>query len=251
MGTLNDVRQAARLSKLTLAKAQSGSAAAAAPHYFAAALGQSSAQQADTIALALLAGWDVSGMIRNAGLVSTTARTLDANRWLTSALEMPIGRRTLFDPDIEQVAFGPLIMGKDGAIGALALGYRFHHEAGHTEDEAYLLTRVVQSRRRMRLSPPQRLSGVEAIMNEELGRLNQGAVGPKDAMNAVLERSVQHVNRGLQAYFIQTSSLDEMELPADVLTQKILHLDVGVTHYKPDGAAWAQYAILVVYALEP
>jgi len=33
-----------------------------------------------------------------------------------------------------------------------------------------------------------------------------------------------------------------------VLRQPLLALDIGVTHHKGQGAAWAQYTILVVYA---
>lgn len=53
----------------------------------------------------------------------------------------------------------------------------------------------------------------------------------------------------MQGYVIEASSLEELQIPEDVLRQPTLHLDIGVTHHKAPGAAWAQYTILVVYAI--
>ena len=52
----------------------------------------------------------------------------------------------------------------------------------------------------------------------------------------------------MRGWVIEASSLEELEIPEDVLRQRVLSLDIGVTHHKPEGAAWAQYTILVVYA---
>ncbi|MBK9266424.1 MAG: hypothetical protein IPM54_42385 [Polyangiaceae bacterium] len=246
---LNKARKEAGLSELTLAREQSKTAAAVAPHYFTSMFDENpNPGQVDTIALALMAGWDVKGMIRDAQMVSTTAATLDVSRWLTSALEMPIGRHTLFDPNIEQLALGPMIMQDQGMLGSVAVGYRFHHGADHADDEQYLLSRVMQTRKRLNLSPPKRLGGVDAILNEELMRVHQSKQSPVDAMNAVLQRSVESFQQSMRGYAIQTTSLEELTLPDEVLRQPTLHLDIGVTHFKPEDGAWAQYAIIVVYA---
>lgn len=248
---LNRARQQAGLTQLTLAAEQSKTAASVAPHYFSAMHGDPpDPANADTITLALMAGWDVQGMIRGAHLVSTTAATLDTSRWLSSAVEMPIGRNTLLDPDIEQLAIGPVIFQEQKLLSAVSIGYRFHHGADHTDDEKYLLTRVQQTRTRLRLSPPARLGGVDLILNEELLKVHQGQASPKEALDAALKRSVEQFQRSMQGYVIQTSSLEELQLPDDVLHQPTLHLDIGVSHFKPEEGAWAQYAIIVVYAVD-
>jgi hypothetical protein len=46
---------------------------------------------------------------------------------------------------------------------------------------------------------------------------------------------------------VEATSLDALEIPAEVLSQANLQLEIGVTHYKPPGAAWAQLVIIVVY----
>jgi len=247
--SLNRARKAAGLGPVKIARTESATASKVAPHYFAAAFGAEEPRNADLVALGLLAGWDVKGMIRDAHFVSATATTLDANRWLTMALEMPIGRHTLFAPEMDEVAFGPAIMTEQGMTGALAVGYRFHHSANHENDENYLLARVKQARQSMGLSEPKRLLNYGPILHEELASLNAGKLTPKDAMNNILQRSVESTQMSTSALMIQTSSLDELELPAELLRQPVLRMDLGVTHFKAPGAAWAQYAIVVVFVM--
>jgi hypothetical protein len=245
---LNRVRKMAGLPEVTLAAGETATATKLAPHYFAAAIGGVEPQQADLIALGLLAGWDIGGMIRGASLMSSLASTLDAGRWLTSALETPVGRYTLLARDIEQIAFGPMVLPKEGAIGAVVTGYRFHRGVDHTDDVNMLLTRVVQTRKRMGLPPPLRLDAIAAVMNEELAAVREGKKLPRDAFERVLQHASTSFGISMNGYIIEASSLDELEIPDEVLRQPMLHLDIGVTHHKAKGAAWAQYTILVIYA---
>lgn len=248
--SLNRARKSAGLAPVKVARAESVTAAKVAPHYFAAAFGAEEPRNADVIAMGLLAGWDVQGMIRDAHFVSVTATTLDANRWLAMALEMPIGRHTLFAREMDEVALGPAIMTDQGITGALAVGYRLHRGANHADDQTYLLARVKQARQSMGLSEPKRILNYAPIMNEELARLNAGTVTPHAAMENILQRSVASTNMSTRILMIQTSSLDELELPDEVLRQPSLRLDIGVTHFKAPGAAWAQYAIVVVFVAQ-
>jgi hypothetical protein len=245
---LNRVRKMARLPEVTLAAAESASATKLAPYYFSAAFGSGDPKQADLIALGLLAGWDVGGMIRGASLMSSLTPTLDAGRWLTAALETPVGRYTLLAPDIEQIACGPMVLDQASAIGAVVTGYRFHHGIDHTSDVNMLLNRVVQTRRRMGLPAPQRLGVIAAAMTEQLAAVREGRKAPQDALQQVLQHASTSYEMAMRGYVIEASSLDELEIPEDVLRQPLLALDIGVTHHKAQGAAWAQYTILVVYA---
>jgi hypothetical protein len=247
---LNRVRKVAGLSAVTLAAAETRTAAKVAPQFFTSVLGQADPEKADTIALGLLAGWEVEGTIRDGSLMYALMPTLDAGRWLTSALEMPIGRATLLAPDIEQVALGPVVSSEQSAIGSVVTGYRFHHGDNHDDDVKFLLSRVVQSRRRMGLAPPGRLA-TEQAMKIELADVYEGTATPEEAMNGVLQRASHTYGMGMRGFAIEASSLEELQIPEEVLNQPTLHLDIGVTHHKAPGAAWAQYTILVVYAVFP
>jgi hypothetical protein len=63
----------------------------------------------------------------------------------------------------------------------------------------------------------------------------------------VLEEGVVRFGSDMRGYVVETTSLDALEIPAEVLSQSTLHLEIGVTHHRPPGAAWAQLVILVIF----
>ncbi|WP_437286772.1 hypothetical protein [Sorangium sp. So ce406] len=246
---LNAARAQAGLRPVTLAARESATAARLAPRFFAAAFGETETPDADLIALGLLAGWEVDGTIRDGNFLSNySPHGLDAGRWLSAALEMPMGRATLLTPDIEQIAIGPLVTREPDGLGAMVTSYRFHHGSDHTADVNLLLTRVIDARRRMGLAPPKRLASMPEVMKEELGLVHAGELDAGSALDAVLEQAVHRFGRNMRGYVVEATSIDALELPPEILRQRALHLDIGVTHHRPKGAAWAQYVIFIVYA---
>jgi hypothetical protein len=144
-------------------------------------------------------------------------------------------------------ALGPVLLSHPDAIGAVVTGYRFHHGDDHAFDVKRLFLRVASARRRRSLAPPGRLAGMEAVMREELAKVNQGKAYPLDVLNAVMEHGVAHFGAGMRGYVVEATSLDALQIPEEILKQPTLHLEIGVTHHKPAGAAWAQLVILVVF----
>jgi hypothetical protein len=245
---LNRVRGDAGLPPVRLCLPESATAAAVARHYFAAARGSGPPEDMDTIALGLLAGWQVVGLIREGSFVSNLMpHTRDPKRWLDSTLAMPIGRSTLMDPQIEEVALGPVLLDRPDAVGAVVIGYRFHHGDDHTNDVRRLLVRASLARRRRHLEAPARLGPMMPIMKEELARVHDGQAQPEEALQAVLDRGVARFGAGMRGWVLETTSLDALQIPEEILGQPTLHLEIGVTHHKPKGAAWAQFVILVVF----
>jgi hypothetical protein len=55
----------------------------------------------------------------------------------------------------------------------------------------------------------------------------------------------------MKGYVVEAASVDALEIPADVIEQPTLHLEIGVTHHRPPGAAWAQLVIVVMFADYP
>ncbi|TMQ19675.1 MAG: hypothetical protein E6J91_05660 [Deltaproteobacteria bacterium] len=245
---LNRVRALGGLSAVRLNLDETASATQVATHYFAAALGRGQPTDMDTIALALLAGWHVTGMIRDGGFVSSLLpHTRDPGRWLASTLEMPLGRSALMMEGIEEIALGPVVLDHPDALGAVVVGYRFHHGNDHADDVKRLLIRTVQARRRMKLPPPTRLGDMQAVMQAELARVNHGTAQPMEALQRVLARGVNQFGADMRGYVVEATSLDALEIPVEVLAQPKLVLEIGVTHHKPQGAAWAQFVILVIF----
>ncbi len=252
---LNATRAQAGLAPVRLAKAQSATAGRVVRQYFSAAgpsgLGDAAPGAFDdmnTIALGLMAGWQVAGTIRDGTFVSILVpHTRDAGRWVDSALAMPIGRDALMVPEIEEVALGSAFFSDPQGIGAIACGYRFHHSNDHTADVNHLLQRVTAARQRMHLPAPVRLQGMDAALRRELTRVQEGERTPMTALQASLEEATGRFKASSRGIVVEATSLDALEIPAEVLSQANLQLEIGVTHYKPPGAAWAQLVIIVVY----
>jgi hypothetical protein len=248
---LNRARAEAGLGAVRLAEAESAVATRVARPYFASVLGTSAAHPADinTIVLGLMAGWQVTGTIREGSFFSALApNTHDAGRWVDVALSLPLGRETLLARDIEEVALGPALFGTPAALGAVACGYRFHHDDDHAADAAAVFGRIAAARARLGLSPPRRLGGVGPTLVRELARVRQGTEVPYDALRASLQMGAEASgSRALKGYLVESTSVDVVEFPPQFLSQPNMQMEVAVTHYKPPGAAWAQLVILIVY----
>ena len=253
---LNATRAEAGLTPVRLADAQSAAAARLARQYFAAALGKTGVgdlapgalDDMNTIALGLLAGWQVTGTIRDGTFFSAVVpRTRDAGRWVDSALAMPLGRHALMASDIDEVALGSALF-DDPAIGAVACGYRFVRGNDHTADVNRLRERIATARQRVGLPPPVPLRGMDAVLSRELARVQQGTWTPMTALKASLQEASDRFSASMRGIVVEATSLDALEIPPEVLKQANLQIEVGVTHYKPPGAAWAQLVIIVVYA---
>jgi hypothetical protein len=248
---LNAVRAEAQLGAVTLADAESAAATRVARHYFASAMaadGVDATGDLGTIALGLLAGWQVAGTIRDGGFFSVVVpHTRDAGRWLDAALMLPLGRKALLAHDIEQIAVGPALFDNPDALGGVVCGYSFHHGNDHSADVQALFGRIAAARQRMGLPPPGRLGGLGPILGRQLARVQQEAVAPLDALRFSLQEASSRTGASVSGYVIEATSLDVVELPPQILNKPGLTLEIGITHHKPPGAAWAQLVIVVVY----
>jgi hypothetical protein len=245
---LNAVRARAQMPSVQLAEAQSSVAAAMAGHYFSAAMEKGRETEQDLIALGLLAGWQVPGVIRDGSFLWSLAPfTRDPGRWLSSALSTPIGRAALLDADIEQIALGPLLLSNPEGLGVLVTAYRFHRGSDHSKDRLRLFLRASSARQSQGLAPPRSLGAVDQVLEQELARVHTGELQPREALEEVLSRGSAQRQTPLHGFLFETTSLEALEIPEEILKQPVLRMALGVTHHKPAGAAWAQLVILVVY----
>jgi hypothetical protein len=247
---LNATRGLAGLKPVRLSAAESESAARVARQYFAAALGAGGVEDMNTIALGLLAGWQVQGLIRSGTFFAALApATRDVGRWLDYALTMPLGRDALMQPDVEEIALGPVFLGDPGpgGMGAVVTGYRFQHGEDHTADVAAVVGRIAEARSARGLPAPKIISGYGDVITEELGAVKRGEENPYQALQASLQGAVRRYETSMRGLVVETISTDSFELPRELIAQPRLQLAIGAAHYKPPGAAWAQLVIVIVY----
>jgi hypothetical protein len=242
---LNGVRTAAHLPALVLAQKQSAENTRLAGTLINASLGDDD-ETADRAAVGLLAGWDVPGLIRSGSLfLGAVGPTNDATAWLDFALERPIGRSALLDPNARQVALGPAIPPGGGALGAAVTTYTMFESDDHAADETRFFERIAAARAARGLPAPVRVQGL-GEMEAELARVARQEVVPMAALQTTMEIAVARTGQGVRGSVLETNDIDRANVPPALLGPGQLHVMVGVTHHRAEGAAWGQYVIVAV-----
>jgi hypothetical protein len=244
---INRVRAEAKLPPVRLAEQESRTATRLAPHYFAASEGAAGmAETADQIALGLLAGWEVDGMVRNGHFISTWLG--DAGSWaevIRGALSRPVGRETLLDPAAERVAVGTFAEGHGS--GALFSTYALFDAYRHDGDAREVATRIA-SLRALRRAAPLRL--VTELMEEAQRAADSAQLGrrtPEQALGDMIDRAASRVvGHNVRGWVAETTSFDRMKLPPELSSSPALALGIGAAHHKRAGAAWGSFLVFLV-----
>jgi hypothetical protein len=242
---LNRVRKSANLAELTLAGEQSLENARLVGTLIDAGVGKDDGA-ADRAAIGLLAGWDVHGLIRNAAFfVGAVAPTRDVNAWLDFALERPMGRAALLDPEARQIAVGPAVPEGVQALGAAVTTYALFESDDHSADEARFFERVAAERRLRGLPAPVRVAGGDA-MRAECARVQREGKPPMAGLRSMMQTAVSRTGESVAGYVLEANDLEHVEVPEPLLARGALKTILVVTHHRAPGAAWGQY---VVFAL--
>jgi hypothetical protein len=247
---LNDVRAEAGLQPVVEAKNQSAVASELAPHYFAAASGQDPELNADVVIMGMLAGWSVEGILQTGHFTSAwVTQTRDVNRLLSEALQFPNARSVLLAADIDRIAIGALIESDDEntALAAVVGTYSLFSESEHSEDAALAYERFQAERARRNLRPAKRLEEIEPLSMAAAGLVQAGA-SPTDALNELLQSSVDRLKRPVNGWIGEVSKLEDLKFPDEFLDRPSLEIAIGVSYHKPDDEPWGRYVVLLVAA---
>ena len=248
LGMVNQVRGQASLQPITLAPAQSKTAAAVAPHYFAA-LDKDKPDVAEFVALGMMAGWEVEGQLREGRFIAPAVReTTDLAQLLLHAVETPTGREVLLDPTARQLAMGPVVSPDDHALGAILSSYSFFDDGqGHGQDVQAFLERLGRLRAAKNLPPPIPVSGVSRHLTTATQRLQRGEASPRTVLNELLGHVAEGLRRPVKGWLLEATSVEQMRIPPELLRSGTLNLAVAAGHYRPAGEPWWRLALLVVH----
>jgi len=240
---INRQRAAAKLSPVALAAAQSATNTRVAPAFWEAEQ-TTNARALDRMALGLMAGWDVTGAIRNGGLLSLRSEeSTDAGAWLDAAFESPLGRQALLSAEARQVAIGATLNEGQG-VGAIVTAYSFFENTDHTRDTEALFQHIAALRKARNLPPPGRM----ALSKDALAEIQKVREDKRDANAAlqnVLELETERTGQSTRGFAFSTVSPNNIPFPPEVFAPK-LDLAVTVTHYRPEGSPWAMYLVYLV-----
>lgn len=232
---LNGERAQAGLSPLSLSAEQSASNASVAPYAFAP--DRHAMEQA---LLYAMAGWQVgpSPGIREGRTIQVDAgRATDAGAWLFQALETPLERWVLLDPEARVLAIGT--QASDGHTFGLASTYRFFDRDAEG-DRAAAEAALSAARMAAGHAAPAyvRLPGAERAVDQ----IVQGA-DPSAAVEGALAEAVQSYASARGAAYVG-SVIEGTHWSPELLTAP--HVAIAVRHVQPEGMAWGVYVIVVV-----
>jgi hypothetical protein len=240
--SLNQARVAAGLRPLAIEAQQASLNERLSPRLFDS-LARGDLALADRIALGLLAGWDVGGVIRNgAFFAGTLAGERRAARFLAAQLERPLARFLLLDGSLSQIAVGATELDPTGA-GAVITGYSLFQESDRERDQAQLLNeltkaRAAQNKPRPRFLPP------SAALRAALTRVEKEQVSAFAALEDTLADS--EGSEPLRGWALETHDFRQIPWPDELLLPSRLEVEVGLVHYKPKTGAWGQFAVVFV-----
>jgi hypothetical protein len=244
LAAVNELRAKAGLRAMTLAERQSVQHEKLAPYFFASAA--EDAPYADDIALGLMAGWEVPGIIREGSFYGAALRgTLSVERWLGHLLDYPMARAILFAPDARTLALGPLVDTQNASVGVLFSSYSFYESDDHEQDRKRVVA-LIERERRAAGSPPGRVSK-DPELEAAVTAMRQG-MEPGAALNDAMSVVVHRDSRSVQGSVLETMSLDDLELPEHLVTRPRLEYAVEVTHVRHPGAAWGSLVVLIIVA---
>lgn len=179
---VNRIRGQGKLAPLTLAAAQSDANGRLAGTLLDATF-KSRGADSDRIALGMLAGWNVEGTIRSGGLfVGLVAPAHDVGSWLDFALERPIGRIVLLDPDARRVAIATVHAAEGSGMGAVVTTYDLFESTDHGGDAARAFKHLATTRGALGRPALAQIARV-AVLEEQAARVLAGATEPGAALS--------------------------------------------------------------------
>lgn len=238
-----EARRTSGLGPLKLDRGQSQLARGLAPHYFRAnAAGDG--RTTDTVALGLMAGWDVSGRIQRGWFQSQLVGTTDLGELLGEMFERPFGRRVLLNPHATVLAIGETVDPDKGMLGALFATYATVENFDPVAARATARAVLDKQRKLAKLGPSAPMSHAQPAVDDACQRLGRGEVSARDAMDDALSDSMS-VMTSAAGYLAGASVLAEVDLPPKLVTSP--HpVALCVALYQVPGSPWWSHAVIAV-----
>jgi hypothetical protein len=205
---------------------------------------QSNSDGVDRLALGLLAGWEVSGMIRNGDLLAQIASsTGDPATWLVEALEQPMSRSSLLNPDARVIAVGTAPSPGLPGMGAVITTYALFEGSDDSPQVERIFEQLNLARARRGLAPAQQIDS--RPLDNAAARVFTGKQDAEEALQDALNQLGAQTQSSVRGFSIEVVSFEGIEFPDEFLKPAPPTLSIAVTHHKVPGAAWGQYSVLI------
>jgi len=177
---------------------QSRTAHALIPYYFASAANKDFAN-IDFITLGMMAGWDVSGPLRDSQFLSFRgALTQGSPSFLSQLLFFPSNRSVLLDADAQQVALATWQDDKNQGVWGLLTTYTTFEPRSYPEVEAALLDELDRQRQARGKPPVARVGSreIHGVLEHVMEKLAQGDTTPIEGLRLIMRTLSRRLERG-------------------------------------------------------
>jgi hypothetical protein len=244
---LNRIRGELGRRPVALAPQQSETARELAPLYFGAAYGSVAPALGDLVALGLMAGYEVPGLIRDggvAGALSLDEASLD--RWLAEAFEQPGMRDVLLQADRSQLAVGSIHSPEHGYLAAVVSTYALYERQDPQAERESFYERLTLERATRSLAPLDRDAQIEDLAEHQVARVARGATGPDAALADLLQETNSALRAGVKGWYLEAHGGEEVPLPDELVDASGDRIGVAVGAYQPSDWPWGRTLVLVV-----
>lgn len=243
---VNELRARAKLSQLTEAANQSASANELAPHYFEALLEPGHEDAAETIALGMLAGWDVDTDIVSSGFGNGfVTGTRDLSTFMELALDDPFQRGALVNKRATLFAVGSLDS-LDHGLAAIFATYVPLVNFDRKEAEVAIITRLNTMRLERKLNLAQWTLWPEDESATVYANLKALRWTPDDALQHVLHQTALVAKGQVSGYVQLVDDLNHFQFPTEVLLRSDINVFLAVGTYKHPNWPQSRYVVCFV-----
>ncbi|MFT3714350.1 MAG: hypothetical protein QM817_42355 [Archangium sp.] len=244
---VNALRTRAGLPSLTEVPEQSATATLLAPHYFASQFGQTDPLEADAIALAMMAGWDVGLDIVSSGFGSSwLSGTRDLALFVEFLLDSPFQRFAVTDKRATHIAVGTFE--DPTSLAALFATYVPLGTFDRPAAETAVITRLNTLRRDRGLPLAQWTRwpiDEGALVAQKLGAREWT---PRDASQYILQTTAGVSHGEVVGYTQLVDDLEHFQFPPEVLTRQDVNVFLSVSTYRAEEWAHTRYVVCFVLA---
>lgn len=116
----------------------------------------------------------------------------------------------------------------------------------HDDDARQIAVRIGALRNERRLAPPRLIIEMNAEAGRAAAEVQAGRRTTAEALDALLHRMVDNLGRSVHAWVAETTSLDRIKLPDELVGMPALSLGIWVAHHKAEGQPWGRFVVFIV-----
>ena len=211
LAQLNELRIGGGLRPLSFEAEQSRVISKAQRDYLGALAAPDGGPRAESMALAMLAGWHSQVPVIGGAMTTKLVETTKPSEWLSIVLSEPSARMVLMNPDASRIAASFLELESDGSRGLSGLVVTYE-----TLDPAFRDQAIVDLRRRWTLGPSQ-LVGPATLADQRsllVGDAEQGRLTRPALLDNLLEQYSTELACQVQVTVVETLDLGSVTKPA-------------------------------------